>query len=99
MDKSKPTETKYNSSGFEEGIQREKVIHDPAEKKESDRPNIQLVRHMKKRLAPPLKKDQNKEATQKPKYFGRKEEVTPKQEADNKNIDQMAKHNPIDRSK
>jgi hypothetical protein len=36
---------------------------------------------MKKRLPPPLKKDQNKDVTQKPKYYGRKEEVTPKQDA------------------
>lgn len=64
-------------------LDREKLPAELGEKREIDRknnPNLILERHLKKRLPPPLKNDHNKDVTQKPKHFGRKEEVTPKQD-------------------
>lgn len=83
MQNTKP-QPQYNSTAFKEGVQRERNANELAEKKEPERknnPNMHLERYNKKRLPPPLKKEQNKEVTQKNKYNGRKEDLTPKQEA------------------
>jgi|688.fasta_scaffold110081_2 hypothetical protein len=82
MDKVPSSERKFNGNPLKSGLDKEKVPHEHTEKREVDRknnPNLHLERQLIKRLPPPLKKDQNKDVTQKPKHFGRKEEVTPKQ--------------------
>lgn len=81
-------------------LDREKLPVELGEKREVDRknyPNMIPERHLKKLLPPPLKKDQNKDVTQKPKHFGRKEEVTPKQ--DDPKLSEPFKHKLADRSK
>ena len=82
MNRVTSSERNTNCNPLRSGLDREKVPIEPSEKREVDRknnPNLHFERQLIKRLPPPLKKDQNKEVTQKPKHFGRKEEVTPKQ--------------------
>jgi hypothetical protein len=100
MDTSLPAERNPHTHPHRPTIDREKLPAELGEKREVDRknnPNLILERHLKKRLPPPLKKDQNKDVTQKPKHFGRKEEVTPKQ--DEPRPSEPVKHKLADRSK
>lgn len=82
MDSSHPLERNYNTTALKAGLDREKLPAELNERREIERKNntnILLERQLKKRLPPPMKKDQDKDVTQKPKHFGRKEEVTPTQ--------------------